>query len=86
MNRQPVTLHAHDSINLSTGVVTRSSQSQSCEHLILVAHRQGLAMNDLETLHSAIKVNALHGTLGLYSKIFGDVYPADPRVCVDYHE
>jgi hypothetical protein len=82
MNRQPVTLYAHDSVNLTTGVVTRSSQS--CEHLILVAHREGLAMNDLETLFSAIKVNALHGTLGLYSRAFGDVYPADPRVCVDY--
>lgn len=28
MNRQPVTLHAHDSVNLTTGVVTRSDRSQ----------------------------------------------------------
>lgn len=67
MNRQPVTLHAHDSINLSTGQVTRSSQSQTAKLVPwypLVGHRDGLRANDLVTLASAFWIYALEtGTL-----------------------
>jgi hypothetical protein len=78
MNRT-VTLRQNDSINLTTGEVTR----RSCQHLTLPRHRDGLAMNDLESLLSAIKINALHGALGMYSVTFGDVYPPDGRVCAN---
>jgi hypothetical protein len=66
MNRQSVTLRAHDSINLTTGVVTRSDDSRFASATspvnsrvqtaksIFPAHREGLAMNDLEALYSAI--------------------------------
>ena len=62
MDRTPITLRRHDSINLTTGVVTRSddgipSQPQTANGAwgtIYPGHAEGLRMNDLETLYSAI--------------------------------
>ncbi len=57
-----ITLRQHDSINLSTGVVTRSSQSQTRQPWYpLEGHREGLRANDLETLASAFLVISYHG-------------------------
>jgi hypothetical protein len=54
MNRQPVTLRAHDSINLTTGVVTRSPATAQ-PHLL-----PGLRRNDLRHLHAAIIAAPVH--------------------------
>lgn len=53
MNRQPVTLHARDSINLTTGQVVRDSQSQLAK--LLPGHVEGLRANDMITLASAFQ-------------------------------
>ena len=55
MNRQSVTLHAHDSINLTTGVVTRSDVAPATSHLL-----PGLRRNDLRFLHAMIIAAPVH--------------------------
>ena len=78
MNRQlptPVRLERHDSINLTTGVVTRSdgcsfagatsrATSQSViANAMFPSHAQGLAMNDLESFASLLIIQGLRGTI-----------------------
>lgn len=64
MNRQPVTLRRHDSINLTTGVVTRSDVA-TAKITEYPGHRPGMLRNDLVTFHSLIVCNALRGHIGL---------------------
>lgn len=58
------TLVRGQSINLTTGVVTEGDDEDFApakignSHIDLPGHRQGLRMNDLESLHSAILINA----------------------------
>lgn len=84
MNRQPVTLRRHDSINLTTGVVTRSDVA-TAKITEYPGHREGMIRNDLVTLHSLIVCNSLRGHLPFYCKGFNDYPPviisADHRHC-----
>jgi hypothetical protein len=64
MTSRSVTLRANDSINLSTGAVTRSNPLQSRTRYPwypLAGHREGLRANDLVTLHSAFVIMAMEG-------------------------
>lgn len=57
--RKSVTLRDGDSINLTTGQVTRASQSQPANRAPwypLEGHREGLRANDLITLASAFTI------------------------------
>lgn len=77
MGQQPITLVRGQSINLSTMIVTEEPVIDFApakignSHIDLPGHRQGLRMNDLESLYSAILINADDGLIfcGRYADV-----------------
>lgn len=82
MNRQlptpsrPVTLRQHDSINLTTGKVTRVATA----NVRFPAHQEGLRMNDLETLASLLRINGSIGHIPMLC-LSGYIAPVDHAGC-----
>lgn len=58
---RPVTLRQNDSINLTTGKITRSVATANVR---FPAHLSGLRANDLETLASLLRINGYIGHIG----------------------
>lgn len=74
---RPVTLRQNDSINLTTGKITRSVATASVH---FPAHQEGLRMNDLETLASLLRINGSIGHIPMLCRS-GYIAPVDHAGC-----
>lgn len=84
MDRTPITLRRNDSINLTTGVVTRSDRGQASRSSFHQQIANALGRNSLRALHVAIMENtcawtpeACHRSQAAHGR--GDDCPTHPQ-------